>query len=163
MPEIVSNRETTNQLLATYNSISPVGAENVAAKMGRAPGTGETVQVSSNEADINDMKEEVGMMKATLGKVDLSKLKVRKGAGTDLEALARIADFYDKLPNLPTAEDIRNLLREFDGDVSHQFAALEDVRLRFEAKGAPPSFLALLDEVRKELLAKVAETPVQVS
>lgn len=181
MQDIVSNRETTNQLLATYNSISPVGAENVAARMGRAPGTGETVQVSSNEADINDMKEEVGMMKATLGKVDLSKLKVRKGAGTDLEALARIADFYDKLPNLPTnqktldlikqletyeesfkeggkgggnlptADDIRNLLREFDGDVSHQFAALEDVRLRFEAKGAPPSFLALLDEVRKEL------------
>ena len=181
MPDIVSNRETTNQLLATFNSISPVGAENVAARMGRAPGTGETVQVSSNEADINDMKEEVGMMKATLGKVDLSKLKVRKGAGTDLEALARIADFYDKLPNLPTnqktldlikqlesyeeffkeggkgggsqptAEDIRNALREFDGDITHQFAALEDMRQKFEAKGAPPSFLALLDEVRKEL------------
>lgn len=181
MVEITSNFETTTQLLGTYNSTSTVGVEAFAAKSGRASGTGETVAPSSKEADVNEMKEEVGMMKATLGKVDLSKLKVRKGAGTDLEALARIADFYDKLPNLPsnqktldlikqletfedsfkeggkgggsqpTAEDIRNALRAYDGDVTHQFAALEDMRLKFEAKGAPASFLALLDDVRKEL------------
>lgn len=179
---ITTPREIQNSQIATHNVTSPVGAEIMANVTGRMHGTGETVTVSSSKSDVNDMLEEIGMVKATLGKTDLSKMKVRKGAGTDLDALSRIADFYDKLPNLPTnqktldlinqlesyedffkeggggkgsslptAEDIRNLLREYDGDVTHQFAALEEVRMRFEAKGAPPSFLALLDQVRSEM------------
>lgn len=183
MSTIISNRETVTSQIATHNVTSPVGAEIMANVTGRMHGTGETVTVSSKNADMTDMLEEIGMVKATLGKTDLSKMKVRKGAGTDLEALARIADFYDKLPNLPTnqksldlilklqsyedafkeggggqgggtlptAEDIRNLLREYDGDITHQFAALEDARARFEASGASPEFLSVLDEVRTDM------------
>lgn len=184
MTSIISNRETVTSQIATHNVTSPVGAEIMANASGRMHGTGETVNVSSKNSDITEMLEEIGMVKATLGKSDLSKMKVRKGAGTDLEALARIADFYDKLPNLPsnqktldligklqayedafqegggsggkgsglpTAEDIRTLLREFDGDVSHQFAVLEDVRSQFAAKGVSSEFLAVLDQVRSEM------------
>lgn len=178
---VTSNRETVLGQISTHNVTSPVGAEIMANQTGRMHGSGETVSVSTKNSDMTEMLEEIGMVKATLGKSDLSKMKVRKGTGTDLEALSRIADFYDKLPNLPTdqksldliaklrsyeeffqegggkgsslptAEDIRNLLREFDGDVTHQFAALEDMRQRFEASGAPKGFLDLLDQTRRDL------------
>ncbi len=178
---ITTNRETQNTQLATHNAASPVGVEVMARQTGRAPGSGEAVQVSSNNSDLTSALEEIGMAKATLGKLDLTKLKVRKGQGDDLDALSRIADFYDKLPNLPneqknldlvkrfetyeeffrsggkgggsapTAEDIRAALREYDGDITHQFAKIEELRQTFEAKGASREFLALLDEVRADM------------
>ena len=181
MSTITTPRETVYSQLATHNVSSPVGVEIMAKQSGRMHGTGETVTVSSDASDMTDALEEIGMVKATLGKSDLSKMKLRKGAGTDLDALSRIADFYDKLPNLPseqksldlvaklrgyeesfeqggkgggnlpTADDIRALLQDYDGDITHQFAALEDVRQRFEASGAPPAFLSLLDEVRADM------------
>jgi type III secretion system YopN/LcrE/InvE/MxiC family regulator len=186
MASINSNRETILTQVATNNAASPVGVEVMAKQVGRAQGMGETVTVSSNNSDMTSALEEIGMVKATLGKLDMSKMKVRKGQGDDLEALSRIADFYDKLPNMPseqknadlvqkfeifidffeelektgnkggggtmpTAEDIRAALREYDQDVTHQFAALENARAKFEAAGAPAGFLALLDEVRTEM------------
>ena len=185
MTSLISNRETVHTQLATNNAASPVGVEVMAKQTGRAQGMGETVTVSSNTADMTEALEEIGMVKATLGKLDMSKMKVRKGQGDDLDALSRIADFYDKLPNMPseqkhvdmikkfelfvdffeqlesggkgsggsmpTAEDIRAALREYDGDITHQFAALENARAKFEAAGAPAGFLALLDEVRAEM------------
>jgi type III secretion system YopN/LcrE/InvE/MxiC family regulator len=178
---ITTPREIQNSQIATHNVTSTVGAEVMANAQGRMHGTGEAVTVSSHNSDMTEALEEIGMLKSHLGKSDLSKLKVRKGAGSDLDSLSRIADFYDKLPNLPTdqksldlimklqtyddsfkeggkgggslptAEDIRNLLREYDGDITHQFAALEDARMRFEAAGASPAFLSVLDEVRAEM------------
>ena len=178
---MTTNRETITSQISSQNMISPVGAEIVANTIGRAHVTGESVSVSTKNADMTEMLEEIGMAKATLGKLDMSKLKVRKGAGSDLDALARIAEYYDKLPDmpkdqknldlieklkafeellagggggggdLPTAEDIRELLRQFDGDVTHQFAALERARVALEASGASPALLALIDEARAEM------------
>lgn len=181
MNTVNSSRETITGQIASHNMTSPVGAEIVANTIGRAHLTGETVSASTKNSDMTEMLEEIGMAKATLGKLDMTKLKVRKGAGTDLEALARIAEYYDKLPDmpkdqksidlieklkqyeeffeqsgkgggkLPTAEDIRNLLREFDGDVTHQFAALLQARATLEASGASPALLALIDQTRAEM------------
>jgi type III secretion system YopN/LcrE/InvE/MxiC family regulator len=52
---------------------------------------------------------------------------------------------------LPTADDIRKLLADFDGDITHQFVMLEDIRNRAAQEGVPPSYLALLDTVRAEM------------
>lgn len=52
---------------------------------------------------------------------------------------------------MPTADDIRKLLADFDKDVTHQFVALEDIRARAAAEGAPAAYLDLLDKVRADM------------
>ncbi len=180
---INSPREVVHNQIASSNAESPVGAEIMSNAQGRSRATNEAVQVSTAQSDITDALEELGQAVATRGKKDLEKMKMRKGAGTDLEALGRIAEYYDKLPDLPkdqksrdvvlkmqtfeemfregagggggsgmpTADDIRELLQQFDGDVTHQFAMLEDARLRFAQTGAAEGFLSILDEVRSEM------------
>ncbi|MFP7674919.1 HrpJ domain-containing protein [Marivita sp. S0852] len=174
---ITAPREVIQTQIATHNAASPVGAEIMA---GRARGSGEAVMVSTAAADITDALEELGMAASNRAKVDLDKVKVRKGAGTDLDALGRIADYLDKLPNLPkdqalrdlvakfnkfeeyfrrgatgddlpSADDLRALLAEYDGDIAHRFAALETVRDVAATSGAPAAYLALLDELRAEM------------
>lgn len=176
---ISSARETVLTQLATNNSISPTGSE-IMSKVGRSSG-GEQVQMSTSSADITDALEELGMAASSRAKVDINKVKVRKGAGTDLDALGRIAEYYDKLPNLPkdqqlrdtvakfqkfeeafrrgeerrdpkdVAQDIKDLLAQYDGDLSHQFAALETIRDMAVRSGAPEAYLAVLDSVRQEM------------
>ncbi len=52
---------------------------------------------------------------------------------------------------LPTADDIRKLLADFDGDITHRFVMLVDIRARAAQEGAPASYLALLDTVRADM------------
>lgn len=181
---ITTPREVIQVQVATNNAHSPVGAEIMA---GRNRPTGEAVQVSPNQADITDALEELGMAASHKAKVDIDKVKVRKGAGTDLDALSRIAEYYEKLPDLPrddklreltrrfgtfeelmrrggeeggsglpTAEDLRQALAEYDSDITHQFAALEQMRQNAVKAGAPEGFLALLDTVRTDLRTEAA-------
>ena len=183
---ITSARETIQSQIATQNAASPVGAEVMAEAMGRSRGTGEPVQVSAAKADMTDALEELGMAAATRGKTDLDKMKLRRGAGANLEALGRIADYYDKLPSmpkdqqlrdlvkqfkdfedlfrqdmgggggggtLPTAEDLREALRAFDGEIAHRFAALETIRQQAVETGALADYIALPDTIRAEMRA----------
>lgn len=173
-------REVLQTQIATHNASSPVGAEVMSNQAGRSRLTNESVQVSSAQADITDALEELGMAAATRGKSDLDKMRLRRGAGTDLDALGRIADYYDKLPNmpadqelrdlvkkfqtfeeayrrgegegnLPSAEDLQELLRGFDDDIAHQFAALETVRDIAVKSDAPAAYIALLDGMRAQM------------
>jgi type III secretion system YopN/LcrE/InvE/MxiC family regulator len=163
---------------------SSPGTEQGTLNAGRNARTGETVMRAPSAADaMDDAKEELGLALTTRGKGDFEKFKVRHGQGTNFEALARIADYYDKLPdlpsderyrelvlkfqqfedmfrfgsggggggNLPTADDIRELLASFDGDVTHQFAVLEDLRMRAARAEAPAAYVDLIDTVRSEL------------
>ena len=178
-------REVLQTQLATQNAASPVGNEILTGE-GKNNRTSEAVRTSSAQADITDALEELGQAVATRGKQDLDKMKMRRGAGTDFEALGRIAEYYDKLPsmpseesrrqtvqkfelfeelferledgsgggeNLPTGEDIRKLLMEFDSEITHQFALLENIREDALQSGAPAAYLAVLDEVRQEMRA----------
>lgn len=172
--------------VATHNAASPVGAQVMSEQMGRHGITQESVAVSPNQADLTDAMEELGMAVATRGKADIEKMRLRKGQGSNFEALGRIADYYDKLPSMPTdekrrnlilvlkqienmlrltatqkdgeggsamptAEDIRKALAEFDSDITHQFVILEEARAKAAAEGAPVAFLTMLDEVRSEM------------
>lgn len=170
--------EVLRQNVAAFNVISPVGVE----VMQEARGTyrGENVATSSESSKLADAAEELGMSVAhRADKRTLAQREVRQGAGTNLEALARIADYYDKLPDMPreaqlktlvdqlegfaklmeqtgsggggpTKDDILAALRDFDGDVTHQYAGLDVARDYFEAAGASKEFLLLLDEARGE-------------
>ena len=185
---ITTPSEVIRTQIATHSAASPIGSEIMANQMGKHGRTQESVQVTPSQSDLTDAMEEIGMSVATRGsKADIEKMKLRKGQGSNLEALGRIADYYDKLPSmpadekrrsliqqfkqvetllrmnaakgdgeggasgLPTADDIRKLLADFDADITHQFVMLEDIRNRAAQEGVPPAYLALLDTVRADM------------
>lgn len=171
--------ETLRQNLAALNVTSPVGAE--VAREARGSYRGEGVTVSSEASKLQDATEELGMSVAhRADKRSLDRREVRQGQSASLQALARIADYYDKLPDMPREEELRNLvetlqgferlmdggsggaggaltkddilakLREFDPDVTHQFAALDIAREFFSVTDASNGFQMLLDEAYAE-------------
>jgi type III secretion system YopN/LcrE/InvE/MxiC family regulator len=175
MPEI----ETLRQSIAQMNVISPVGAEIMDQVRGQHDN--ETVMRSDESSKLTEASEELGMSVAhRADKKTLGDRQVRQGQGTNFEAVTRLSEYLNNLPNMPreaelkslvdklkqfedllerggdgtgampTKEDILALLQEFDGDVTHQFAALEIAREYFETEGASPEFHALLDEARAE-------------
>lgn len=180
---INSPQEVIRSQIATNNSISPVGAEIMANAMGRDTRTNESVQVAPNKSDMTDALEELGMAVASRGKPDIDKMKVRRGAAKDVDALSRIAEYMEELPELPgeerynqlvrkmqsfqdmnfdgggsgsdqiTADDLRQMLREFDGDITHQLYALERLRKDALAQGAPVAVMQAIDQLRSEFAA----------
>lgn len=174
------NTANAAQIIDTTKDLanSPVGQEIMS---GRHSSTGETVRATtSGKSDLLDALEELGMAKAGRSKVDTSKVKVKKGAGTDLDALGRIAEYLDKLPDLPkdqkhrdlvakfgqyeehfrrgegdpaTGDELRQALLEYSSDITHQFAALEAMRADAAERNAPAAYLAELDALRAEMRA----------
>jgi type III secretion system YopN/LcrE/InvE/MxiC family regulator len=170
--------ETLRQNIAALNVTSPIGAE--VAKDIRGDYRGESVRTSSEASKLQDAAEELGMSVAhRADKRSLDRREVRQGQGASLEALARIADYYDKLPNMPreaelrtlvetlrnfqeivensgdgqggiTKDDILAALQQFDPDVTHQYAALDIAREFFTAAGASDDFHTILDEAYAE-------------
>lgn len=173
----MSGIETLRQNIASLNLTSPVGAAVVKEAQGNY--RGEEVATSSEASKLQDAAEEVGMSVAhRADRKSLGQREVRQGQGTNFAALARIADYYDKLPDMPKEAELQSLvetlerfqdmmdkggggggvgkedvlaaLQQFDPDVTHQFAGLDIARDFFEAAGADSAFLSLLDEARGE-------------
>ncbi|MEJ1160544.1 HrpJ domain-containing protein [Prosthecomicrobium sp. N25] len=174
----MSSIETLRQSLATSNVISPVGAEVMSEV--RGDWRGREVALSDSTSKLNDAAEEIGMSVAhRADKKTLGQRQVRQGQGTNIDALQRIADYLDKLPNMPredalkqlveqfktfeellekgrsgggqpTTEDVLAALQQLDPDVTHQFAALEVAREYFETAGASDELHALLDAAKAE-------------
>jgi len=171
MPEI----ETLRQNIAQLNVISPIGAEVMDQVRGMHDG--ESVMRSDESSKLQEASEELGMSVAhRADKKSLGDRSVRQGRGTNFEAVSRLSEYLDKLPNMPreaelkalvdlleqyrdnmegrgggsrpTKEDILAALQQFDGDVTHQFAALDIVREYFESAGE--EFHTLLSEVAQE-------------
>lgn len=176
---INSPQEVIRTQIATNNSISPVGAEVMANAMGKDVRTNESVQVAPSKSDLTDALEELGMGVASRGKPDIDKMKARRGAAKDVDALSRIAEYLDELPDLPgeeryqqlvrkmqafqqmefggggggdqiSADDLRQMLKAYDSDITHQLYALERLRKDAMAQGAPAAVLAAIDRLREE-------------
>jgi type III secretion system YopN/LcrE/InvE/MxiC family regulator len=187
-------REMTVQTVATQNMVSPRGSEEVAAHHGTHRGN--PAQNATQNSKISQAPRDVGTSAAlNINVKSLHQRSLRQGQATNLVATARIADFYDKLPNMPelnhmeglidtfsqfealqrrgedlsgdaseeseaedastadgevAADDLLAALQKFDGDVTHQFAALEIAREFFESRGASRDFMNLLDEAKGE-------------
>jgi type III secretion system YopN/LcrE/InvE/MxiC family regulator len=169
--------ETLRQNVAALNVTSPTGAE--IAREVRGSYRGEQVAATSEASKLQDAAEELGMSVAhRADKRSLDRREVRQGAGATLEALARIADYYDKLPDMPredqlrslveqletferlmneggggggvTTDDILKALQQFDGDVTHQYAGLDIAREFLATTGASDEFMMLLDQAHAE-------------
>ena len=161
--------------IATNNVISPVGVEIVAEVSGQYGG--EEVHGASESEKLADAAEELGMSTSERhDRKSIEERSVRMGRGANLEALARIADYYDKLPDMPdeaklqslveelsnylrrsdkddegrgvTRDDIFRALQNFDGDVSHQFAALDVIAEYFA--GIDEGLDAAIEDARRE-------------
>jgi type III secretion system YopN/LcrE/InvE/MxiC family regulator len=103
--------ETTRQNVAALSATSPVGAEVMRAVQGNY--RGEVVETSSEASKLEDAKEEIGMSVAhRADKKTLGQRQVRQGQGANLEAIARIADYYDKLPDMPRESELQGLVED---------------------------------------------------
>lgn len=169
--------EVTRQQVATHNVTSTVGAEVMAEQTGQR--RQEATSSSNATSKLLDAAEELGMAAShRANKKDLGTSVIRQGQGTNFEALKRIAEYYDKLPDMPREEELRRLvdtfkdfqdllegrkggqqptkedilaaLHSFDRDVTHQFAALDIAQEYFAAEGASDEFQSLLAEAREE-------------
>ncbi|MEI2384502.1 HrpJ domain-containing protein [Breoghania sp. JC706] len=151
---------TLRQQVASGNVQSTVGAEVLEQARGAQKGNSAAAAVINN--DLSDIQEEIGNAAAHLkDKRSLGQDKLRQGQGANREALRRIADYYDKLPDKPheddlrdqvktlqkyedllekggggggavSADDILHALRDFDRDVTHQYEALRAVSRYYE-------------------------------
>lgn len=166
----------TRQNVASANIQSQLGAETLQANQGGRKG--QVAIALPNNSDLSDIQEEIGNAVGKFAdKKTLGQAKIRQGAGVNIEALKRIADYYDKLPDMPreaelrdlviklqgfedllgggggsgsaTADDILDALRAFDGDVTHQYEALQTAQRYFEASGASDAFRAVLDTAER--------------
>lgn len=171
--------EMTRATTAQHMVTSPTGVQEMAKAQGSYQG--KVVETKSDTAKITDSSEEIGMSVAhRADKKSLGQREVRQGQSTNLQALARIADYYDKLPNMPredelkalvellksfedlmqkggggsggqvSKEDILAALQKFDGDVSHQFAAIDIAIDELKQSGASPELIGLLEDAKGE-------------
>lgn len=165
--------EVARQNIATHNVTSPVGAPLVAEANGQR--RNETVVQKNMTSKITDAAEELGLaVSSRLDRKSLETRSIRQGQGANIEAIERIAEYYEKLPDMPdhdklqslvrrlqdfqnqlssgggggqlTPQDLFSFLREFDGDVTHQFAGLQIAIEHFEAVGGHEELLEVLHE-----------------
>lgn len=165
----MSDINVTRQNNSSANVQSQLGSELLQANRGER--YGRSVDVVNKNSDLSDIQEEIGNAVGKFAdKKTLGQAKLRQGAGVNIEALKRIADYYDKLPDMPRDAELRDLvgklqgfedlmqrgesaseddileaLSQFDGDVTHQYEALQTTRRYFEETGASDEFLALLE------------------
>lgn len=173
----MSELNIARQQVASANVQSQLGAETLQINSGARKGDAATA-VAKN-SDLSDIQEEIGNAVGKFAdKRTLGQAKIRQGAGVNMEALKRIADYYEKLPDMPreaelrdlvsklqafedlisggggggsapTADDILQALRDFSGDVTHQFEALQVAQRYFETSEASDEFAALLDKAEQ--------------
>ncbi|MEM8794564.1 MAG: HrpJ domain-containing protein [Pseudomonadota bacterium] len=175
----MSEINVSRQQVASANVQGQVGQEIAEQIQGNRKGDSATA-VKNTNSDISKLQEEIGNSVAKLAdKRSLGQAKVRQGQGVNFEALKRIADYYDKLPDMPrddelrqlvekfkkfeskleggggsgggdvTPEDILKLLQDFDGDVTHQYAGLQVARRYFESTDGSEALTSLLDKANE--------------
>src|SRR5262249_45306070 len=105
MPEI----ETLRQSIAQMNVISPVGSEIM--DQVRGSHDNETVMLSDESSKLTEASEELGMSVAHRSdKKSLGDREVRQGQGTNFEAVTRLSEYLNNLPNMPREAQLKALV-----------------------------------------------------
>ncbi len=163
----------TRQQVASANAHSPVGAELLA--LSRGARKGDAAVAVNKQSDLADIQEEIGNSVSKLAdKRSLQRAKVRQGAGVNPEAIKRIADYYERLPDGPRESKLRELvirLQSFDRMMNdggsdrratssailqflqdtgtsprQQYMLLQGARVHFHANGASEELVSLLNQ-----------------
>ncbi|WP_068310230.1 HrpJ domain-containing protein [Polycladidibacter hongkongensis] len=171
--------EVLRSNVATHNATSPVGAPALAEASGQR--RNDKVQQLNSPSKLMDAAEEMGLaISSKLDRKSLETRSVRQGQGANLEAITKISEYLDKLPDMPqqdklrelvgrmsdyanrqsssggglSQQDLLDILSEFDGDITHQFAALDIAIEHFERKGDEPALLSVLRLTKDALLER---------
>lgn len=175
--------ELNLQNISAQNVFSPRGGEAMSALAGQRDH--EKVLATDTLSMITEAAEEIGMSVAhRADRHTLRMREVKRGPSIDLRALTRIAEFYDRLPDMPqreklqaligrlqrmqeflnqgtlpapTRQDVLALLEEFDRDVTHQYAALSLVRDYFRTRPRRRSSAAGLNDLETLLEEAAAD------
>ncbi len=160
--------------IAAQTIASPQGSGAVSEKLGKYGG--EEVRVSTAAEKLAESSEELGMSVAhRADRKSLQQREIRQGRAANIEALARISEYLDQLPDMPseaklkslveelqgymnrtsergggrpTKEDVLAALQRFDADPTHQFAALEIAASYFA--GVDEALEAALEDAKLE-------------
>lgn len=144
--------------------------------IGRSSNFEGVTALNDGVADLTDALEELGAAVAARRRPNMKEAKVQKDQRTGMDAVGSLAQYSEKLPDQPhdhrlleltrrldtfreameregkrpTKEDVLEALGAYSEDVTHQAAALEQLRQAAFAAGAGGAFLSLLDEVRAD-------------
>lgn len=215
--------ESVRTTVGSQSIVSPVGVE-VTSNQRRGSYRGEQVRSTQDESKLSRASADLRTGSSAASRVDLRTAQIRlfrRGQGTNAQAPSRIAEYRDKLPDMPSEQKLQSLVKEFqgilaqmperslaegqsradgpplddrptrfesspsvetsedgeglgadrpasprttveearqrilsklqdfDGDVSHQFAALDVLSGQFEEAEAPAEFLEALDLARR--------------
>ncbi len=162
--------------IASQTIASPQGSEAVSEKLGRYGG--EEVRVTTEGEKLAEASEELGMSVAhRADRKTLQQREIRQGRAANVEALARISEYLDRLPDMPSEAKLKSLVEElgsyllrtsergaggggptkndvlaalqrFDADPTHQFAALEIAASYFA--GVDEALEAALEDAKVE-------------
>jgi len=108
---VTSPLESVRQTIAVNTVTSPVGSEAVAERQGTY--RGEVVKTSAQNSKISQAKQLPVSNALDANPKTLSMRSVRQGQATHQQAMSRIGDFYDKLPNMPDKEAVQALVDTF--------------------------------------------------
>lgn len=108
--------ESVRSNVATQSVVSPVGVE-VTSSQRRGSYRGESVKSTQENSKLSRASDEARSTGGPSAKIDLRTAHVRsmrQGQATSSQATSRIAEYHDKLPDMPSDEKLQHLAQEFE-------------------------------------------------
>jgi hypothetical protein len=174
----LEDSSVTRKQIASTSVESVVGVQVL--EQARGSRRGNVAIALQKGSDLADLQEEIGNSVGKLAdKRTLAQAKLRQGAGVNVEAIKRIADYYDKLPDAPREDRLRTLVKMLQGfgdllkgggggggrdvgvadvlqalnasdsNARKQYMLLQGARIHFERESGNATLLDLLDQAEK--------------
>ena len=115
---MAASLESIRSTVTAQTVTSPVGVEVMANRRGTYRGEG--VRASSENSKLNAPSPSTESRISNAGRMDARSLQIkqaRQGQAAHSNALSRIADYLDKLPDMPSAERLQSLAQEFEREM----------------------------------------------
>lgn len=109
--------ESVRSTVSSQSVVSPVGVE-VTSSHRRGNYRGEQVKSTQTDSKLSRASDEMRSGRANTARVDLRTAQIRmmrKGQASHQQAASRIAEYRDKLPDMPSESKLQTLAKEFEG------------------------------------------------